>query len=50
MRFPRIHRVCWDKPVGKADTLETVESCSPNSLLVRPPPSVAPPGAPLYVN
>jgi DNA ligase 1 len=25
MRFPRIHRVRWDKPFGEADTLETLE-------------------------
>jgi DNA ligase 1 len=24
MRFPRIHRIRWDKPNGEADTLETV--------------------------
>ncbi len=26
MRFPRIHRIRWDKPHGEADTLETVLS------------------------
>jgi len=25
MRFPRIHRIRWDKPVGEADTLEALE-------------------------
>ena len=25
MRFPRIHRIRWDKPVHEADTLETLE-------------------------
>ncbi|HTV45437.1 MAG TPA: cisplatin damage response ATP-dependent DNA ligase [Stellaceae bacterium] len=25
MRFPRIHRIRWDKPVREADTLETLE-------------------------
>jgi len=25
MRFPRIHRIRWDKPPGEADTLDTVE-------------------------
>jgi DNA ligase 1 len=25
MRFPRIHRIRWDKPVGEADTVETLE-------------------------
>jgi DNA ligase-1 len=25
MRFPRIHRIRWDKPVGEADTLEGLE-------------------------
>jgi DNA ligase-1 len=24
MRFPRIHRIRWDKPAGEADTIETV--------------------------
>ena len=24
MRFPRIHRIRWDKPAAEADTLETV--------------------------
>ena len=26
MRFPRIHRIRWDKPASEADTLETVMS------------------------
>jgi len=26
MRFPRIHRIRWDKPAEEADTLETVKS------------------------
>ncbi len=25
MRFPRVHRIRWDKPAAEADTLETVE-------------------------
>ena len=25
MRFPRIHRIRWDKPYREADTLETLE-------------------------
>lgn len=25
MRFPRIHRIRWDKPMGEADTLEALE-------------------------
>ncbi len=25
MRFPRIHRIRWDKPIGEADTLEALE-------------------------
>jgi DNA ligase-1 len=29
MRFPRVHRVRWDKPVGEADTLETLERLLP---------------------
>ncbi|MFA5901902.1 MAG: cisplatin damage response ATP-dependent DNA ligase [Hyphomicrobium sp.] len=37
MRFPRVHRIRWDKPAGEADTLETVEK-----LVVRAPsPSAA---------
>jgi DNA ligase-1 len=26
MRFPRIHRIRWDKPAGEADRIETLES------------------------
>jgi DNA ligase 1 len=26
MRFPRIHRIRWDKPASEADTLETIRS------------------------
>ena len=26
MRFPRIHRIRWDKPAAEADTLETVQA------------------------
>jgi DNA ligase 1 len=25
MRFPRIHRIRWDKPAAEADRLETLE-------------------------
>jgi DNA ligase-1 len=25
MRFPRVHRIRWDKPAGEADTLETAQ-------------------------
>jgi DNA ligase-1 len=25
MRFPRVHRIRWDKPPGEADTVETLE-------------------------
>jgi DNA ligase-1 len=25
MRFPRVHRIRWDKPAGEADRLETLE-------------------------
>jgi DNA ligase 1 len=25
MRFPRVHRIRWDKPAAEADRLETVE-------------------------
>jgi DNA ligase-1 len=26
LRFPRIHRIRWDKPANEADTLDTVKS------------------------
>jgi DNA ligase-1 len=26
MRFPRIHRIRWDKPASEADTIESVTS------------------------
>ena len=29
MRFPRIHRIRWDKPVGEADTIEALEKLLP---------------------
>lgn len=29
MRFPRIHRIRWDKPAGEADTLEAVRRLLP---------------------
>jgi DNA ligase-1 len=29
MRFPRIHRIRWDKPAGEADTLATIEKLLP---------------------
>jgi DNA ligase-1 len=25
LRFPRVHRIRWDKPFSEADTLEAVE-------------------------
>ena len=25
MRFPRVHRIRWDKPAAEADTLDTVQ-------------------------
>jgi DNA ligase-1 len=25
MRFPRVHRIRWDKPAGEADRIETLE-------------------------
>jgi DNA ligase-1 len=31
LRFPRIHRIRWDKPPDEADTLETVEKLLPGS-------------------
>jgi DNA ligase-1 len=32
MRFPRIHRIRWDKPAAEADRMETLEA-----LLGEPP-------------
>ena len=32
MRFPRIHRIRWDKPAGEADTLDTVVKMLPKPL------------------
>jgi len=29
MRFPRIHRIRWDKPAREADTLATIEKLLP---------------------
>jgi DNA ligase-1 len=29
MRFPRVHRIRWDKPVGEADTIEALEKLLP---------------------
>jgi len=29
LRFPRIHRIRWDKPASEADTLETLEKLCP---------------------
>ena len=26
MRFPRVHRIRWDKPAQEADTLETAQA------------------------
>jgi len=26
MRFPRVHRIRWDKPVAEADRLETLQA------------------------
>jgi len=37
MRFPRIHRIRWDKPAAEADTLETARK-----LVVEPQPEAAP--------
>ena len=31
MRFPRIHRIRWDKPVREADTLEALEKLLPQA-------------------
>jgi DNA ligase-1 len=30
MRFPRIHRIRWDKPVAEADTLQNVLRLRPD--------------------
>jgi DNA ligase-1 len=40
MRFPRIHRIRWDKPAAEADTLETVQK-----LVVGAEPVAAEPAA-----
>ena len=31
MRFPRIHRIRWDKPTGEADRLESLEAMLPEN-------------------
>jgi DNA ligase-1 len=31
MRFPRIHRIRWDKPAREADTIEAVRGLLPAS-------------------
>jgi DNA ligase-1 len=31
MRFPRIHRIRWDKPASEADTLETIKNLLPDN-------------------
>jgi DNA ligase-1 len=36
MRFPRIHRIRWDKPAEEADTLESVRK-----MIVVPSESVS---------
>jgi DNA ligase-1 len=33
MRFPRIHRIRWDKPAAEADTLAALERLLPGSPL-----------------
>jgi DNA ligase-1 len=35
MRFPRVHRIRWDKPAAEADTLETVQKLV---VAAEPPP------------
>jgi DNA ligase-1 len=40
MRFPRVHRIRWDKPADEADTLETVQK-----LVVSPEAAAEPPPA-----
>ena len=40
MRFPRIHRIRWDKPAAEADTLDTVQK-----LVVGAEPQAAKPAA-----
>jgi DNA ligase-1 len=43
MRFPRIHRIRWDKPAAEADTLETVQrligSTTASAATATPPAS-----------
>jgi DNA ligase 1 len=36
MRFPRIHRIRWDKPVSEADTLETIKKLLPHNAKPSP--------------
>jgi ATP-dependent DNA ligase len=31
MRFPRIHRIRWDKPTSEADRLESLEALLPEN-------------------
>ena len=38
MRFPRVHRIRWDKPAAEADTLETVQKLV---VAAQPPDAVA---------
>jgi DNA ligase 1 len=42
MRFPRIHRIRWDKPAAEADTLETVKrligGATASAAMMTPPP------------
>lgn len=36
MRFPRIHRLRWDKPASEADTLDTVQQLLPAEFTTSP--------------
>ena len=37
MRFPRVHRIRWDKPADEADTLETVQKLVVEAAASEPP-------------
>jgi hypothetical protein len=43
MRFPRIHRIRWDKPAAEADTLETVQKLVVGAEPVASEPAAASP-------
>jgi DNA ligase-1 len=48
VRFPRMLRLRWDKPVPEADTLTTLRALLPPSSLAKPPSDVDTATAPLW--